>query len=849
MNDEANRPRSQIGPFRIPRWLIITGGVIALLLVAGYVTLKVVFPPEKLRAMVVPRVEEAVGREVEIGAVRLRVLPRIAVRLEEFAVASPAGFGDEPTISLAALELQVAFWPLLRREIELRTVRLIEPVIRYEVLADGRSSFEGLGGAEEADSAAPAGASGGQAAAGLVVNDLVIRDGTILYSDRATGRGARLALGGALSANRPEGGGRALVSQGIIDLFQIRALLPDMAEDSISLPDTRVEYELFADLPGDSARLRRLEIALGEVPLSGSGSVSGLSTETKAVAFDLESGEVGIAELLASLPPRLRREGLEASGQARLSLRAQGNLGGDAPLPISGTLDLRDVDASLAPYGQLLAGGAGEVAFTTDRVSVPEFKGRVLGRDWTVQLTVSDLESRVVEGRVEGGLSLARLAELRGEGPPLEGDVGLDLRFSGSAKDLSGLRATGPVRLSNVTYRSESLAVPARVESAALQLTGTGVTAERLPIKLGESDVTLSFSGPQLLAWALKDSAARLASPPAVQFAATSERLDLSEIMAEDTTTTIGYGSLFSARLAGRQVEGRDPGAVAKERYAIPPIPPVSATGSVRVGELVNPPTRARNVSFNVTLRDGQLELQQLAADVYGGKFTGSASVDMSRGAPPFGLRYELSLAGAEAGTFLERWTRLGAVVNGLIDFRVSGSGSVDETLLPVADAVDASGFTAVKQGRFVEFPITRALVQRLNSGSELFAGFNSLGGGYTIKDGRFVLDNWELAASQVNATVGGSAGLGGGLDLSLQLAVPPSVLQKAGLVQGGGGPLGNLINQLTRDNQPIQLGVGVGGTMGDPQLQIDTQALQQALEQRLQGAGKDLLKRLIPPR
>jgi len=847
MNQEEGRSKGRQRSVRPPRWLLITVGVIVLLLVGGYVTLKVLFPPEKLRAMVAPRVEEAVGRDVEIGSVSLRVFPRIAVRMEDFAVSNPPGFGDEPAMSLAALELQVALWPLFRREIELNTVRLIEPIVRYEVLADGRNNFEGIGAADTASGEATAESGGAPAAAGLVVSDLVLRDGTILYTDRASGRGARLRMGASLSAERAEGDRRSLVSEGVLDMTEIMALLPDMAEDSIAIPSTRVEYELFADLPGDSARLRRLDIVLGEVPLSGTGTLTGLRSEVKNLDFTLESGEVEIAELLASLPQRLRREDLEASGLARLSLQAQGQLGADAPLPIRGTLDVRDLAASLADYGQVLEGGSGEVAFSRETLSIPAFTGQVLGRDWELELTVTDFETRAVEGRVEGGLSLARLAELRDGGLPMEGDVQANLSFSGSLREVSGLRATGPLRLSNVSYQSESLAVPARIESAVVQLTGSGVSVERMPIKLGGSDLTLSLSGPQLLAWSLRDSVAKAASPPSVQFSVTSNRLDVSEIMVEDTSK-IGYGALVSARLAGRQVAGRDPGAIAADRYRVPAIPPVNATGTVRIAEFVNPPTQARNVDFAVELRNGQLQLRELTADVYGGKFTGGASVDLSGGKPPYGLRYDMSLTGARAATFLERWTRLGAVTDGLIDFRISGTGSVDETLLPVADVLDASGFTAVKEGRFTEFPIARALTNRFNAGPDLFGAFQSLGGGYTIENGRFVLDDWELAASQVTASVGGSAGLGGTLDLDLQLAVPPSLLQKAGLVQGGGGPLGNLIGQLAKDDRPIQLGIGIGGSMGEPRLEIDTDALQQALQQRLQGAGKDLLKRLIPP-
>ncbi len=257
MVEVERRPGDRARLFGAPRWLVILAGAVAALILVGYVTLKVLFPPQKLRAMVVPRIEAAVGRDVELNAVRLKIFPRIAVRLEDLIIANPPGFSQEPAVRLEALELQVGFWPLLRRQFDLRQVRLLSPNIRYEVLADGTSNLAGMVG-READPAAGAGgrrATPGGAASSLFVSDLVLTNGTLLYSDARRGRGARMGLEARASAERAAGAGRALTSSGRVDLVAIRALAPNLGPDSVSLSDVKVEYELFADLPGDSVRL------------------------------------------------------------------------------------------------------------------------------------------------------------------------------------------------------------------------------------------------------------------------------------------------------------------------------------------------------------------------------------------------------------------------------------------------------------------------------------------------------------------------------------------------------------------------------------------------------------------
>ena len=869
MNAEESRLADRARRSGFPRWPIIVIGVLVLVIVGGFVTLRVAFPPEKLRAMVVPRLEERVGREVQLSSVSLRVFPRLAVRLGDLAIANPPGFSSEPMLRLDALELQVRFWPMvLRREFELGQVRLIRPAIRYEVLADGTNNFAGLGPAraeqveppgreaesaraEEAGAPGEAGA-GAAAAAGLVVADLALQDGSILYFDGRNGSAARMSVEARLAADRASEGSRALLSRGRIALGSIHALVPKLGEDSIALPDLVTEYEAFADMPGDSGVLRQLSLTFGELPLNGSGALRGLRGP-RNLELALESGDVDIAALLASLPAGLRPRNVEASGGAHLWLEVRGSLAEEGKPQVNGTLQLQNVSASYGEYGRVLSNGSGQAKFDLAALTVPSFTAELFGRPFELQLNVSEFEAPLASGRATGGLDLARFAALREEALPVEGDVKFDLSFWTALKAPEGSRLSGPIELSNISYQSPSLAVPARIRSATVQLTGMGVSAQAIPIELGGSDLTLSFSSERLLQYALQhalqDRAARptAAALPHVQFAVTSRRLDTSELLAAGDTGAVGYSDMLTARLAGRRLAGRDPGELARERYPLPPIPPLSATGRVQIAEFLNPPTRARNIVFDVGVENGVLEVKNLSGDLYGGRMTGGVSLDFRQARPPFTLSYDLKLSGGQAGDFLSRWTRLGSALTGLLDFDITGSALIDETLLPTPDGVDAAGRASFKEGRFREFGLTRALASQFRLDSDFISDFRELGGAYEIKGGQFIIEGWRFSARQLNGAISGSAGLGGTLDLKLAMEVPPSLLQRAGLLQGA-GPLSGLLSQLMQDDTPLQVAVGVGGSMSDPTLVLDSEALQAELAKRLEGRSRDLLRRLIKP-
>jgi uncharacterized protein involved in outer membrane biogenesis len=832
--------------------LIWAVGVVVILIAGGVATLKLVFTPEKLRSMVEPRLEARVNRDIELGAVNLRLFPRLAIRLSDLSVANPADFEPEPSLAFEAVDVQVRLWPLLRKQLELGQVRLLGPVVRYQVLADGRTNFDDLTSLGGDSTQAPAAAdrvefeprgSEAAAAAAFAVEDLVVRDGRVFYTDGRTGRGAALSLEGRLSAVPQAESRERIASEGEFDLGSIKALVPNFGEDSLTVPDIEIDYQAVADLSGDSVGLNAIDLRIGEMELTGSGRVRGLR-DKRSIALTLDSNEIDIGDFIASLPAAIQPQATETDGRARLSLRLSGPFGDGAVPEIDGTLDLANVSASHSEHGRLLRDGAGQATFDAGSMSLPAFTGELLGRPFELRLAVRDLRNPVVEGGFRGNFDIEELARFRESEVPAEGMLAVDVTFEGPVKQPGDLRVTGPVEITGLIYRSPALAVPAQIDTMVVQLTGAGVAAENVPIKLGDSDLTVSLSSETLLQAALSEGTA---PRPLVEFTARSLRLDVSEIRAD--TSTIGYGQLVAARLAGQSVDGRDPGAIASERYPLPTMPPVDARGRMQIGEFLNAPVRALNVAFNVALQDGLIRVEELESQVYGGRLTGDLSLDLSEGEPPFGLDYNLNLAAAQAGNFLSSWTRLGAVLSGVVDFEIQGSSPLDESLLPTAEAVAAAGRAAFREGSFVEFPLARELASKFKVEPDYVSTFEDLGGAFQIENGAFVVDGWNLTAGDWTADIGGSAGLGGTLDLRLVMELPPSQLERASLLAGG-GVLGGLVNELADSEEPFPVALGVVGTITDPALDVDTEALQQALRERLGDTSTDLLRRLFrrPP-
>jgi len=95
------------------------------------------------KSRIIRLAESATGRSLAIsGDVSLRLLPSPALSVEGVRLSNVADAAMAEMLSLESIQVQVALLPLLRGKVEVRSVRLVEPVIELEILADGTANWE-----------------------------------------------------------------------------------------------------------------------------------------------------------------------------------------------------------------------------------------------------------------------------------------------------------------------------------------------------------------------------------------------------------------------------------------------------------------------------------------------------------------------------------------------------------------------------------------------------------------------------------------------------------------------------------------------------------------------------------
>jgi len=303
----------------------ITVGILVALLVVAAIALPMFFDPNDYKDRITSLVKDKTGRELVIeGDMELSVFPWLGVEIGRTRLGNAPGFGDAPFAAVEDVEVRVKLLPLLRREVEMSTLRLEGMTLNLARDAQGRNNWDDLvapSGKTEAKAAGKAEPGQPPALAALAIGGIEVSDARVSWDDRQAGQ-----------------------------RYEIRDL--DLTLGAIR-PGTPVDVKLKAEMEGGKPK-REAELELkGEVALSDDQQridVSDLRLELEAkgeglpggkLKAELETGlSVDLAKQTLSMPElELETLGLKARGRAEGTnilgdkARFQGNLKLDEFVP------------------------------------------------------------------------------------------------------------------------------------------------------------------------------------------------------------------------------------------------------------------------------------------------------------------------------------------------------------------------------------------------------------------------------------------------------------------------------------------------------------------------------------
>jgi uncharacterized protein involved in outer membrane biogenesis len=121
----------------------IGAGILLILLIGSALVIPSFLDWNQYKTQIVNTASELSGRTVAInGDLSLTVLPSPSFSAEDVSVSNVAGGQAENFITLKSVDVNVAFFPLLRGEVQVTKFILVEPVVAIEIDENGRGNWE-----------------------------------------------------------------------------------------------------------------------------------------------------------------------------------------------------------------------------------------------------------------------------------------------------------------------------------------------------------------------------------------------------------------------------------------------------------------------------------------------------------------------------------------------------------------------------------------------------------------------------------------------------------------------------------------------------------------------------------
>jgi uncharacterized protein involved in outer membrane biogenesis len=121
---------------------LILAGIVGTLLVVCVFVVPGLLNGDRYRLKAISYLEESTGKKVEIGRLAVTFFPRVTIRVDDFGVKSPPLFPPSYILKVARIDAEIDPWPLLHRQIVIKSVVLEQPVINLVSDPDGPWNFE-----------------------------------------------------------------------------------------------------------------------------------------------------------------------------------------------------------------------------------------------------------------------------------------------------------------------------------------------------------------------------------------------------------------------------------------------------------------------------------------------------------------------------------------------------------------------------------------------------------------------------------------------------------------------------------------------------------------------------------
>jgi len=239
-----------------------------------------------------------------------------------------------------------------------------------------------------------------------------------------------------------------------------------------------------------------------------------------------------------------------------------------------------------------------------------------------------------------------------------------------------------------------------------------------------------------------------------------------------------------------------------------------------------------------MTASNGIVDLSNLIMTAYNGTITTKGRLDLRDTAKrPFD--FALDIKGVESNGLLSNFTSFSKNISGKVTMTTHLKGDLNDTLGIIHPTLLGNGGANISEGKLIGFPLTAKIADLTGIEAMRQLDFKDWNNSFTIENGRITIKDLTIHSSVSDFTVGGSQGLDGSMDYTVNVKVPAAYTSQLKL-QG----VGDQLLQFFKDKDGrVNLNLGVTGTRDNPSVKLDTRAQEDMAKKAIQDKATDILK------
>ncbi len=833
--------------------LLTVAAVPLVVIVVAAITLKFVFTGDRLKSLVIPRIEEATHRSVAVNAISLSLFPAIGIDVDGVQIANRRGpgFSTDPFLSLERLRVNVKLLPLVRGRVEVSSVVLDRPKLLIETNEERETNYDDLSGTAEQPQAtppsrepsintpAPGSAPASQPAqpeGALSISGFRLNDGEIDYVDHKENSATRLrGVNSDLTLDWQSGRLTVETKTSIADLSYGSVETPLISGLRVSLAP-RMVY----DAQNDELTIEKGDITVQDMSMTLVGTVKEVKS-TRNLDLSMGSANLNIAELLSLVPKEYMKnaEGLSGKGNAAVQINISGAVSDSSSPDVKGSIKADGASVQYAKLPKPISNISIVSNFTRSRSS-QEFRIEKLTASLgenpiAMSMSIHDFADPSMALAVQGSMNLAEINQYYPleQGTSLSGKLSVNVNVSGKVKDPSTLKADGTLQFSNVTAQSSTSRKPVRDLNGTILFNNQLIESKNLSMSIGHSDLSLAFWLKNYLSLASTDKSV---PRPVANVTLQSKHLYTADIMTEE-----GAGQKPAAAPAAQTASSpAQPAVKTPAPKTTLPFPTMEIDVNGTVGTFTMQNYEFTNVRMMMHIANGVVTMQNFSMDAFGGSVISKGSVSLQNPEKPV-FDMSLDMNSVDAPTLLTHFTSFGSRLKGRLTMNTTMKGALNDTLGVVPSTLDGAGKVMIQNGSLNGFKVNQSIASALKLPDLENVAFKDWSNGFTIKDGRIQIKDLKISALNGDYVVNGSQGIDGSLDYATSLYLP----EKTSSAISVGGFTGDAINAFKDPTGRLKFDFNVGGTTDDPKVQLNTDAARKRVEDLAKQKVQDEAKKL----